>query len=273
MQITDWAHCPWDHVPEADLAPALQVPSMLTLAEARLYHWLGRQAEGCGAVVDLGAFAGGSAARLLSGLMLGPSTARLYAYDRFTADPRVRAAFLYPAGVAKTDDPDILPLVQRHLARWQDRVSLIRGEIADQEWHRAPVEILAVDAAKSTKLNDHIAAQFYRHLVPGRSVLIHQDFLQITQPWLAVQMLALTRFFTPVAFTGPDCVVFECRKKLNPGAVQRAATLAMTDEDLITGLHAAASEFAPFVPPERILAMIPKLRANPGVRIAWQMKN
>lgn len=273
MRIKNWGDRPWRAISAQVLAQPLAVPSMLSREESKLYHWLGTVAEGCGAVIDLGAFAGGSAARLLSGLALGASTARLYAYDRFTAGPRERAAFLYPAGVPETEDNDILPLATSYLSPWQDRVTLVRGDIAVLEWPKAPVEILAMDAGKSPILTDRVAEQFFANLIPGRSVVVHQDFLHKTQPWLVSQMLGLSGFFKPVAHVGPDCVVFVCTRKVTKKGIMAARTAGKSDDAFVADLEAAAELFAAVVPKQRILAMIPKLRANPGVRVAWKMRN
>jgi len=271
MQVDNWAGRPWCGVDMADLATALQVPSMLSREEAQLYHWLGKSAEGFGAAVDLGAFAGGSAARLLSGLERSPSAAQRYAYDRFTAGPKEREKFLYPAGMPETDDADILPLVQRFLKPWEARVALCRGDIGQTVWTGGPVEILAMDAGKTPALTDHVARQFFPQLVPGRSVLIHQDFLHKTQPWLAAQMVALTGCFTPVAYVPRDCVVFLCTAPVTEQALTQAQTEGKSDDDLIAAVEAATTAFAPLLPPALLQAMIPKIRANPGVRVAWKM--
>lgn len=78
-QITsEFAARPWAKVTDSDLAPGLAVPSMLQLEESQLYHWLGRHVPGDGATVDLGAYAGGSAARL-SGLALSGQGYHLHA--------------------------------------------------------------------------------------------------------------------------------------------------------------------------------------------------
>ncbi len=273
MKIENWADRPWQSVPAEDLAQAMKVPSMLSREESKLYHWLGKSAEGCGAVIDLGAFAGGSAARLLSGLERGTSTAQLFAYDRFTAGPKERAKFLYPAGMEETDDKDILPQATAFLQPWQDRVTMVRGDIGELVWDKSPVEIIAMDAGKSPTLTDRAADQFFRCLIPGKSVVIHQDFLHKTQPWLIAQMLALTDYFTPTVYVPRDCVVFLCKKKITLKALAAARTTDMTDDQFVAALEAAAEHFAPMLPAELILAFIPKLRANPGVRTAWRMRN
>ena len=50
---------------------------------------------------------------------------------------------------------------------------------------------LVIVAAKTPALADHIAAVFLSAMVPGRSVLIHQDFLHAGLPWLPVQIIRI----------------------------------------------------------------------------------
>jgi hypothetical protein len=245
---------------------------MLSPEEGQLYHWLGRNAAGAGATLDLGAFAGGSAARLLSGLAESGAPYHLHAYDRFTARRETRERQLYPQGVAATDSDDILPLVEVHLAPWQGRVTLHRGDIALARWSGAPVEIMAVDAGKTPQLADHIAATFFPALVPGHSVVIQQDFLHAPQPWLAVQMARLRGCFRPLARVASDCVLFLCTAPVLPDALRAARTEGLDDAGLIAGLAEAADLFAADLPRDRFRAMVRKLRANPGVRVAWQMR-
>lgn len=271
MQAIDWTARPWAAVTAADMAAALAVPSMLSFEESQLYHWLGRQAEGIGAVADIGAFAGGSAARLLSGLELGRSAATLHAFDRFTAHRPARTAHLYPHGVAQTDSDDIRPLVTGFLSPWSHRLRLWQGDIAQQIWTKEPLEIIAIDAGKTPILSDHIAAEFLTAAVPGRSLVLHQDFLHATQPWLAAQMLALQEHFRPTALVARDCVVFECIQRLDGTTLAAARVAGMTDGDLVAALQQAKQVYAPLVAPHRFQAMIRKITANPGVRTAWKM--
>jgi hypothetical protein len=264
---------PWRDLPEADLARAFAVPGMLSREEGLLYHWLGRTARGEGATIDLGAFAGGSAARLLSGLERSGAPFHLHAYDRFTARRETRERRLYPHGVPRSDSDDILPLVQAHLAPWQDHVTLHRGDILQARWDGAPAGLVAVDAAKTPALADHIAATFFPALVPGRSIVIQQDFLHAPQPWIAVQMARLQGAFRPLAQVAADCVLFLCTAPVSADALRAARTEGLDDASLIAGLAEAADLFAPLLPRERFRAMVRKLRANPGVRVAWQMRN
>ena len=264
---------PWLGVGAAALAGALAVPSMLSYQESQLYHWLGTTAQGFGATVDLGAFAGGSAARLLSGLSAGGRPHHLHAYDHFTADATARARHLSPGGVALTDQNDILPLVGHLLQPWAGQYTLHRGDIATQVWRGGPIEILAIDAAKNTASADHIAAAFFPALVPGRSIVIHQDFLHARQPWLCVQMQLLAAHFVPLAQVAEDCVVFLHTDAVTRQAVMAAKTDALTDAKLLSGVRAAARHYEPMIARRRFGAMVGRIQANPGIRAAWGMRN
>lgn len=262
----------WATVDIAALGPAQEVPSMLGDEESRLYHWIGTQAQGTGATVDLGAFAGGSAARLLSGLALSGQSHALHAYDFFTATGKTREKFLPGLPGDARGSADILPLVQRHLAPWAGAVTLHRGDIGTARWHGGPIEILAIDAAKTAPLADHIAAEFLTSLIPGQSVVIHQDFLHPVLPWIPAQMVRLAGCFRPLARVTPDCLVFLCTQRPDPDDLDRAATAALSDADLSARVTEAADWLAAFAPRARFDKARARISANPGVRIGWKMK-
>lgn len=272
-QVARFAERPWLGVSAETLAPALAVPSLLCLEESQLYHWLGANAAGFGATVDLGAFAGGSAARLLSGLTSSGVPHHVHAYDRFTADAKARARHLSPGGVALAEVDDILPLAQRLLQPWARHFTLHRGNILHQDWHGGPIELLAVDAGKTTGVTDHIARTFYPALVPGRSIVIHQDFLHAQQPWLCAQMQGLAAHFLPLAHVARDCVVFLYTADIPKEVLEAARTDTLTDAGLIAAVRTAAQLYAPLIARPRFGAMVQRIKANPGARIAWQLRN
>ncbi len=257
LEDVDWLAKPWKAVTDGDLGAALAVPSMLTMDEARLYCWLATRAEGTGAVIDLGTHRGGSAARLLAGLTAGKSQAQLFTYDRFAT----------PDG-----EGDMLTQVQAALGPWQERVTCVKGDIAQQTWTGGPVEILSVDAAKSPATADRIATEFFSALEPGRSVLIQQDFLHAKQPWLPVQMAALADCFQLVARAGNVCAVFIPRVRITADDLAKARTEGLTDKALLAGVAVAERLFSPPLPAQRFADQRAMVLANPGVRDAWRMK-
>lgn len=263
---------PWHAIPPLDMAAALAVSSMLGPEESQLYHWVGRRAQGLGATVDLGAFAGGSAARLLSGLALSGHRHHLHAYDFFTATGKARARWVPDAKPDSNGVADILPHVMARLAPWHGQFTLHRGDIGQAQWSGDPIEILAVDAAKSTALTDHTATQFYPALLPGQSVMIHQDFLHDILPWIPAQMVALRHCFEPLAKVENDCLVFMCHRVPSALELQGARTDGLSDGDLCQRVLLAANWLKAMVPEHRFEKMIHKIQANPGVRIGWKMK-
>jgi hypothetical protein len=275
--VTEFAARPWMAVTPTDLGAAAGVPTMLTPEEERLYHWLGRRVSGDGAVIDLGAYAGGSAARLLSGLALSGRGCHVHSYDRFRSSRAFWARYMPDEPLPETDDANLLPVVQRHLAPWQGRFTLHVGDIGQTHWTPeagtgGPIEVLSVDAAKGSAMADHIAAEFFPALVPGRGVLIQQDYLMSVQPWLCAQMVALRAAFLPLAQVPKVGLVFLCTAPVTPSLLAAARVDGLTDGKLMSRVREAASWHDGMVPRGPFKAMLDQIKANPGVRLGWQMR-
>jgi hypothetical protein len=270
--VTEFAARPWLGVTETDLGPAARVPTMLTAEESLLYHWLGRQVAGDGAVVDLGAYAGGSAARLLSGLAAAGRSNKVHSYDRFRSSRAFWARYMPDEPPPKADDADLLPVVRRNLAPWVDRVELHVGDIGEKRWEGGPIEILSVDAAKGSAMADHIAEQFFPALVPGRSILVQQDYLMAVQPWLCAQMVAMRDQFLPLAQVPKVGLVFLCLAPVASAALRAARVDGLTDGKLMQRVREAAIWHRDMVPKPVFKAMLDQIKAHPGVRLGWQMR-
>ncbi|MEQ3748115.1 MAG: hypothetical protein ABNH26_01905 [Celeribacter sp.] len=265
---------PWRRIDMSCLAPASGVPTMLSETEQKLYYWLTRVwARGHGAIVDLGCFAGGSTARLALGHGEAGLTSPIHAYDRFTAQARVKRRVLYPQGIAPFEGEDILPLVRDLLSPWSDHITLHPGQIEDQRWQADPIEILVMDAGKTASGLDRMAEIFFPHLIPGQSLLVQQDYLQWNQPWVAVQMEMLTDFFVPRAHARPDTVVWECTRPVTPGALARAQVSELPDDTMLAYLELAHERFESWNLGKRIDTLIRALRANPGQRAAHDFEH
>ena len=261
----EFAARPWLAVSPDDLGPAAEVPTMLTAEERLLYHWLGRRVQGDGATVDLGAYAGGSAARLLSGLARSGRRFHVHSYDRFRSSRAFWAKFMPDEPLPASDDADLLPVARRHLAPWQAHVTLHIGDIGEERWTGGPIEILSVDAAKGAAMADHIAAEFFPALVPGRSIMV--------QPWLPAQMVALRKCFLPLAHVPRVGLVFLTIAPVTQAALEAARVGSLTDGKLMQRVREAAAWHDGMVPRGRFKAMLDQIKANPGVRLGWQMKH
>ncbi len=270
---TLWAAAPWN-LDETRAAEAqIDVPTMLSQEERRLYYWVARHwAQDAGAIVDLGAFAGGSTARLAAGVAARNGTATVHAYDRFTVDEKTKTRMLYHQGVPEFDGNDLLPLAQRHLAPWAHRVILRRGEIQELGWPGGPIEVLALDAAKHAVRLDTMAAQFYPALIPGRSVLIQQDFLSWKQPWLISQMLRLDTCLKPIAFARNSTVIFLCIAPVTTGLLASARVAKRSDQELMSDIRQMRDQVEDWGLTVHFRKAIAGVRANPGAQISWKMR-
>jgi hypothetical protein len=271
--VAAFADRPWTRIPATEMVSGLKVPSMLKPEESQLYHWLGRNVAEDGATVDLGAYAGGSAARLLSGLALSGRAYHLHAYDHFRSSRAFWEKFLPEEPVPDHDNADILPLAQRFLAPWADHVTLHKGEIGEMHWTGGPIQILAIDAAKGAGIADHVAAEFFPALVPGRSIVVHQDYLISVQPWLCAQMALLAGCFVPLALVAKDCVAFLCVRRPTQAELAAAQTLELTDGGLMKRVREAARWHEGMIGRDRFQAMLRRIKDNPGVRLGWQMRH
>jgi hypothetical protein len=270
--VAEFAARPWRVVTEADLGPAARIPTMLTAEERLFYHWLGRRVQGDGETVDLGAYAGGSAARLLSGLVLSGRRFHVHSYDRFRSSRAFWAKFMPEEPLPDEDDADLLPVVRRHLAPWAGHLTLHVGDIGEQRWSGNPIEILSVDAAKGAVMADHIAEQFFPALVPGRSILVQQDYLMSVQPWLCAQMVRLRDCFLPLVHVPRVGLAFLTVSQVTPAALAAARVGDLTDGKLMGRVREAAAWHESMVARGRFKAMLEQIKANPGVRLGWQMK-
>ncbi len=267
-----FAGAPWQRVLWRRMGAARPIPTMLGSEERKLYFWLGAEAPGGdGAIVDLGCFAGGSTARLAAGAAWAGRPTPVHAYDRFLVNPEGKARFLYPAGVPPFEGEDLLPVARALLAPWADRVTLHAGDIEDNGWDGGPISVLVIDAGKTARSTDRIAADFFPSLVPG-ALVVHQDFLHRNQPWLAVQMELMAEWFDPIAFVPRDTVVFRLRSTPTASALAAMATDVLGDADMSAALAAAEARYAGWGLDGRIAALRQAMTENPSVREAWRFR-
>src|SRR5262249_55458191 len=164
---------------------------MLSKSERRLLYSLARDyASGDAAIVDAGCFLGGSTAALLAGVRdrtepwAGPAVAsydlfqvEAYTIEKFFADDElVRGGDSFrdrfDANVAKFDVP--------HVVR--------EGDIVEIGWSGDPIDLLFLDVLKTWEVNDAVLRDFFPCLVPGRSVIVHQDYGSGWLPWIPISV-------------------------------------------------------------------------------------
>ncbi len=279
---------PWRLLRVADLGEASLVPTMLTLDEQKYYLWLTREwAQGAGAIVDLGAFAGGSTACLAEGQKQAGRTQPVHGYDKFVVNdfdvfrgryetylsgPPASESGLDAPPLPPCDGDDLRPVVEALLSPWRDTVRLHKGQIEDMAWTGGPIEILVLDASKAAATTDRMSETFFPHLVPGRSVIVQQDFLWWQQPWIAAQMAMLAEHFQPVAFVPNFSVSFLCTRPVDADAMRQARTAQLSDAQMLARIRRVAAWMDGFGLRRKHRRLLKAVKANPGRRKAFQFK-
>jgi len=198
---------PWEGYPAPDL---LYVPrGMIGGEERRMLYWLAAEYySGAGVVVDAGAYLGASAFALAMGLAGSRHAATphavVHSYDRFVAtDDYVRNDItnnFFPVG----PDYDYFGIFQYQTALCQEKIVAHRGDFLTAPVPDAPIEILFIDVAKTNSLNARLVEHYFTRLIPGKSVIVQQDFYQAWYPYIPITMEYLSDYFITADNYIPD---------------------------------------------------------------------
>lgn len=177
----------------------------LSLIDRCLYYWVAREYySGEGAVVDAGALIGCTACILADGLKNNrKATLRgrpIKSYDLFRDRIDGASANLIRGYYGEIRNPgdqfyDFENKFRANTSPYSDLIEVFKGDIKGFGWpSREPIEVLSIDVAKTPELMWFIAANFFPCLTPGKSLILHQDFLYPNQPFLFVAMELLSDF-------------------------------------------------------------------------------
>jgi hypothetical protein len=135
---------------------------------------------GKGQIVDLGCWLGATTFCLVRGLADNAAHRRHHAIDAF--DPFIWEDWMTPIaaalGVPKTyrAGDDYLSDVEALLGTYRSMVEVRRQDLTGRFSFRPRVEFLFIDAMKSWELANAIPRTFFPRLIPGRSLVVQQDF-------------------------------------------------------------------------------------------------
>ena len=199
--------------------------SMLQPDERQLLYWLTSEYfSGAGAIVDAGCFAGGSTVALAAGLAtargreIWGERARIHSYDMFLTDDFMSAHY-FDANGLHTEGARFRNIYDQNTARWRVMLDVHDGDITTFRWNGAPVEILFIDICKAWHVNDHVTREFFPHLIPGRSLVVQQDFFHHMEFWVIVTHELLHEYFEYVGFVRWNSAVFRCVKSVPVEAI------------------------------------------------------
>jgi hypothetical protein len=192
---------------------------MLGLEERKLLYHLTRNIySGEGAVVELGAFCGASTCCLAAGLRDNPRAAgrRVHSYDSFIASEPYLVDFIrMQFGESIEQGRSFAAIFRRETAQFAELIEVHAGDLLEQTWaSKVPIEILFVDVAKTLALSGKVLIDFFAHLTPHKSIVIHQDFYHPTAFYLPVVMDYLLDHFTIIESGRDWSVVFRLEKEI-----------------------------------------------------------
>lgn len=212
--------------------------TMLSMEERKLLYLLGKYYwTGAGCVVDAGCFLGGSTLSLAMGIKENKNKASkenvIHSYDLFVADSHQAEKYLKKFGNYSAGD-SIRSLFDKNTAEVKNSLVVHEGDLLSFPWYGNEIEILFIDVAKTWELNDFVVKEFFPGLIPNQSVVIQQDFVHPTCPWLAITMEYFSEYFEPVEYVPNNSIVFNYVKKIPQSKISSRSISQLTLEEKLS---------------------------------------
>ena len=189
--------------------PCFECFGQVSFDDRALYYWTAKEYfTGAGTIVDAGALVGSTSMCFGYGINDNEkdflkADVRIHVYDLFSDDndgysaDSIRNAYYEQ----KTDIElyDFEHHFRRNTQSIEEYLEIHKGDITKIGYTSdKPIEILSIDVAKTPALMHYVATEFYPKLIPGHSLVLHQDFLFPYQPWLHVAQYMLEE--SPVVY-------------------------------------------------------------------------
>jgi hypothetical protein len=227
---------PWDRVPTHE---EVYLPrGMLGFEERRMLYWLAAEYySGAGTIVDAGAYLGASAFALASGLAAsenaGAQHAIVHSYDCFIAEDDyvyqdiARGFYPVPPGY------DFYRIFEFQTALCREKIVTHRGDFLAAPVPTSSIEVLFIDVAKTGLLNGRLIERYFPLLIPGKSVVIQQDFCQAWYPYIPITMEYLTDYLTIVdSFVADSSRVYLLTQEIPEQQIKRLLSGLGVDEQI-----------------------------------------
>ena len=204
--------------------------------------WARYSYTGSGRIVDLGCWLGATTLALAQGVSGSTHATRdrpIVAYDRFVWEQWMTdttSSMKLPWKFRPGDD--FYFVAERLLRPYRSLVSLQRADLLNTTPHEEPIEFLFIDAMKSWPLADRIVRHFFPKLIPGRSLVVQQDFTWIgavTATNHLVMWLLRDYFQCVYHVPGSTSVAYFCTAPLDAASLQPIAPERFSLDDI----HAA----------------------------------
>jgi len=234
-------------------ASVLEYPSMASDMEKSLLYSLAKDYFiGEGNIIDAGIFLGGSSNALAKGLKDNGrwrSAAKfvgkpIHSYDigiwvrsmdKYLRRPRVKRAI----GKARPKvGQSFVPILKDLLADDLDLIDLRIGDIVELAVGDGPIEIAFYDCLKTPEREWAAFSAFAPHYIPGRTIIIHQDWFYEGAPDHKIRQMHYADHFDFLCQVR-DSAVFRYRGDLEPTATKSDAVAGLSTEHRLEMLSEA----------------------------------
>jgi hypothetical protein len=178
-----------------------QLVGMTSKSEQDFCSRYGRELyTGVGEVVDLGCWLGSTTISLARGLRDNSAFIdkhrKVHAYDLFVWFDWMDESLAGTDLVGRFAEGDsFLKEFERRVSDHLELIEIHAGDLTVIRWQEKPIEFLLVDAMKNWDLANAILRDFYPYLIPGKSMVMHQDFAFSPVPWIHVLQWKLREYF------------------------------------------------------------------------------
>jgi hypothetical protein len=165
------------------------------------YRYAKNEYTGTGELVDLGSWLGASVAPLATGLKENRygNNHKIHVYDTFIWYENMTASAWLSSIQGKYNVGDNFRAeFEKQISPFNDVVEIHEGDLEQLRWNGKPIEYLMVDVMKTWELAKHVVKEYYPSLIPGKSIVIHQDFCHNYTSWIHLIQYRLREYFEPV---------------------------------------------------------------------------
>ncbi|MGW5960936.1 hypothetical protein, partial [Methylorubrum thiocyanatum] len=218
---------------------------MLGKTEAAMLRYIAREYYGgFGDIIDAGAFLGSSSYCFADGLrqnaIVKSKANRIHAFDLFEvwkepggSDEEMASLIRRDFGIEISGYESTLGIYTSNLGDLARYVTAYQGDILKKTWSGRPIEILFIDICKTLPVWKHVVSTFYPSLIPGISLVLHQDWHHPWLPYLHVGQEYMSDYFDIFEHKANDTAGWMIKDRIPDRVIDRVANFDFSlDEQL-----------------------------------------
>jgi hypothetical protein len=111
-----------------------------------------------------------------------------------------------------------------------DSLVITPGDLLQFGYRGGPIEIMFIDLAKTWELNTYVVQNFFSKLIPGKSLILQQDYIHFHEYWIHLTMEYFHEYFEFLETMWGGTAVFKYVKKI-PDELLRTNLQALSVEE------------------------------------------